>query len=131
MSLDAYKKSLKTTETPRAMERRVLTQITSRLDAHQAEYDAAAEGPSRLGILAGPLRSAVHDNVRLWLGFKADLLTPGNALPAETRAGLLSLAGFVERQSGQIMNGRGTIESLIAVNKPIIAALQGHTVEAA
>ena len=58
MSLDAYKKSLKTTETPRAMERRVLTQITSRLDAHQAEYDAAAEGPSRLGILAGPLRSA-------------------------------------------------------------------------
>ncbi|MEY8802214.1 flagellar biosynthesis regulator FlaF [Leisingera sp. XS_AS12] len=130
MSLAAYKKTLKTTETPRAMERRILNQINARLLAQQEEYDTAAEGGPRLGILAGTLRQAVHDNLRLWLAYKADLSNPNNALPEEMRANLLSLAIYVENQTGLIMKGRGTIKALIDVNKPIIDALTGKSAEA-
>lgn len=131
MSLSAYKNTIKATESPRAIERRILSQMNLRLGAHQSEYDGAEAGGARLGILAGPLREALNDNVRLWLEFKADLSRPGNTLPPELRAGLLSLAIFVERQTSLVLRGQGTVKALMDVNAPLIAALQTQGSEAA
>lgn len=131
MSLSAYKQTLKKTEPPRSMERRILNQLNARLGVHQGAYDATEEGGARLGILAGPLREAIHDNVRLWLEFKTDLSGSGNTLPPEMRANLLSLAIYVERQTGLVLKGQGTIKALMDVNAPIIEALQGQGSEAA
>lgn len=131
MSLSAYKNTIKATEEPRSIERRILSQLNMRLNAHQPEYDATEAGGARLGILAGPLRDALNDNVRLWLEFKADLSRPGNTLPPEMRANLLSLAIFVERQTSLVLRGQGTIKALTDINAPIIQALQAQGSEAA
>lgn len=131
MSISSYKTALRQTESPRSIERRILTQITSRLKAHQEAFDSAEPGAGRLPILAGPLREAIAQNSQLWLAFSADLMTPGNTLPAEVRAGLLSLARFVERHSAEVLRGHGSIKALIDVNVPIIASLHGQTPEAA
>lgn len=113
------------------MERRILNQFNARLGVHQAAFDATPEGGARLGILAGGLREALHDNVSLWMEFKTDLSNPGNSLPPEMRANLLSLAIYVERQTGLALKGQGTIKALMDVNTPIIEALQGQGSEAA
>nr|WP_325250208.1 flagellar biosynthesis regulator FlaF [Amylibacter sp.] len=131
MSLSAYKQTLKATEPPRSMERRILNQLNARLGEYQAAYDATPEGGARLGILAGGLREALHDNVSLWMEFKTDLSNPGNTLPPEMRANLLSLAIYVERQTGLVLKGQGTVKALMDVNAPIIVALQGQGSEAA
>lgn len=131
MSLAAYKNTIKATETPRSIERRILSQLNLRLGAHQSRHDATQTGGARLEVLAGPLRDALNDNVRLWLEFKADLSRPGNTLPPEMRANLLSLAIFVERQTSLILSGQGQVKALMDINAPIIQALQAQGSEAA
>lgn len=129
MSLSAYRRTLVQTETPRQIERRILVRITANLSAHAARYDAAADRAERLSVLSGGLREALSDNVRLWSALKADLLSPGNALPVELRGRLANLANFVEQHTGHLLGGTGTVAALIDVNRPVIAALSGSTAE--
>lgn len=125
MSLSAYRRTLGQTETPRQIERRVMLRITADLCTHADRFDLAADRAERLDVLASGLRDALSDNVRLWSALKADLFSPGNALPAELRGGLANLAAFVERHTGAVLGGKGKVAPLLDVNRPLIAALSG------
>ena len=130
MSLAAYRRTLGQTETPRQIERRVMLRITADLCTHADRFDLAADRAERLGVLASGLRAALSDNVRLWSALKADLISPGNALPDDVRGGLVSLAAFVERHTGTVLGGEGKVAALVNVNRPVIAALSGSAAEA-
>lgn len=130
MSLSAYRRTLAQTETPRQIERRIMLRITTDLSAHADRFDRATDRAERLGVLASGLREALSDNVRLWSALKADLMSPGNALPQELRGGLVNLATFVERHTGAVLGGDGTVAALVEVNRPVIAALSGAPPEA-
>lgn len=125
MSLSAYRRTLGQTETPRQIERRIMVRITADLSQHADRFDRAADRAERLGLLAGGLRSALSENVRLWSALKADLMSPGNALPSDLRGGLVNLAAFVERHTGAVLGGEGKVSALVDVNRPVIAALSG------
>lgn len=131
MSLSAYKRTLKDTETPRQIERRILVRITSDIATYADRYDTAENRSDRLGVLADGLRDALFDNVRLWSTLKTDVLSPGNQLPTELRGSLANLATFVERHTAVILGGEGRVQALLEVNRPIVAGLSGQTAEAA
>jgi flagellar biosynthesis regulator FlaF len=73
--------------------------------------------------LDGPARvRAVADNRRLWLAMETALLDPSNQLPAEMRAGLVSLGRAVQRE----MDGPAPdIAFLIEVNEQVATGLLG------
>ncbi|MFV0300721.1 MAG: flagellar biosynthesis regulator FlaF [Paracoccus sp. (in: a-proteobacteria)] len=72
---------------------------------------------------------AIHRNNELWTILATDLAHPGNRLPAETRAGLISLAGFALRQGQSVLRGTGSVEPLIEVNVSIMKGLRGAVPE--
>ncbi len=131
MSLSAYKKTIKNTETPRAVERRILNQVTARLEEHVGAFDSTDDKKARLSILAGSLRDALQDNIRIWNAFQSDLLKTDNSLPAADRAGLISLSKFVEKRTSELLKGEQSLASLVDINRQIIRGLQGQTPEAA
>ncbi|KRS18600.1 flagellar biosynthesis regulator FlaF [Roseovarius indicus] len=126
MSIAAYKRTISDTEAPRQIERRVLVQVTSRLESGHVDYDAAETSGERLEILSNGLREDVWQNERVWLAFKADLAEPENALSPDLRAGLLSLAMWVERHSQGVLAGEKKVKPLIDINKTIINGLAGR-----
>ena len=69
---------------------------------------------------------AIHKNNELWTILAADLADPGNMLPNETKAGLLSLAGFVLRQGHAILSGKGTTDMLVDINLSIMKGLRSE-----
>lgn len=72
---------------------------------------------------------AIHKNSELWSILATDLAEPGNTLPDETKAGLISLAGFAIRQGYSVLNHGGTVDSLIDVNVAIMKGLRGEVLE--
>lgn len=72
---------------------------------------------------------AIHKNSELWSILATDLAQPDNTLPDETKAGLISLAGFAIRQGFSVLNNVGTIDSLIEVNVAIMKGLRGEVSE--
>ncbi len=65
---------------------------------------------------------ALADNRRLWLTVADLMADPANALPAETRAGLISLSLSVRREMEQ---ETPDISFLIGINETIISGLTG------
>lgn len=114
MSIAAYTRTIKETETPRQIERRVVAQVTVALERHAGDAPGTPE-----------LRDALVRNQRLWGAFRADLIGEDNALPAELRAGLISLSFWVDRHTVQVLDGTATAEPLIDVNRKILAGLRG------
>lgn len=99
--------------------------------SRDAEYDvfsrvtrmlrqADPEGRSNDAILA------IHKNNELWTILAADLAQPGNGLPDEIKAGLLSLAMFSVRHGHSIMNGHGSTKVLIDINLSVMKGLRGE-----
>lgn len=125
MSIAAYRRTIRDTEAPRQMERRILANVTGRLEALQHSYDGTEDKMRRFDLLAGDLRGALWENQLVWMALKADLALPGNALSVELRAALLSLALWVERQTQTVMGGGGQVAPLVDVNRRIINGLSG------
>lgn len=101
--------------------------------ARDAEYEVISRVTHLLRRAAdggfGPdLIAAVHKNNELWTILAADLASPGNALPDEVKAGLLSLAAFSLRQGHQALAGSAQVDPLVDVN---IALMRGLRHEAA
>jgi len=69
------------------------------------------------------LAAAVHENRRYWRLASDDLAGDGNKLPLPLRAQLLSLAAFVEKETGRILAGETTSEALIEVNRAVARGL--------
>ncbi|MFN7054793.1 flagellar biosynthesis regulator FlaF [Hyphomonas sp.] len=109
----AYGQVTQRTANGRSLEYALFEQIT-----HGLEEVAASAVPAH-----GTIADAVYRNAQLWSTLAADLLHPDNALPDETRAGLLGLSEFVRRTSQQILAGAGGIDDLIEINRTIMPGL--------
>ncbi len=102
--------------------------------ARDAEYDAISRITRMLRQSDRSGRSpeavmAVHRNNELWTLLATDLANPGNALPDEVKAGLLSLAAFSLRHGSSVMAGNATTDALIEVNLSILRGLRGEVPE--
>lgn len=69
---------------------------------------------------------AVHKNNELWTILSTDLADPGNALPDQVKAGLLSLAAFSFRHGHAVMAGKANAAGLININMAIMKGLRGE-----
>ena len=125
MSLSAYKKTIKNTEQPRDIERRILSQVTSDLEAVKASIDDI-DASERKSAITPDVRKALWDNQKLWITVKADLMAPENQLAPSLKADLISLAHWIDKQTSEILKGEGTVEPLIEVNRNIINGLSGR-----
>jgi flagellar protein FlaF len=123
MSISAYKKTILETEDPRALERRIISQITARLVDAAAFYD---NSDNKIEALNQEVRSVVWDNQQLWLTLKIDLMNKDNPIEDQTKAHLINLSGFIDKQSARIFSGSGKISLLIEINQSIIAGLSGR-----
>lgn len=126
MNIAAYKRTIADTEAPRQIERRVLSQATAALERSQAGFDTAERKIDKLSILSNGLRDSLWRNNQIWLTLKADLVEPDNQLPPELRAGLLSLAIWVERHTAGVMSGDLKVKPLIDINRSIIRGLSNQ-----
>ncbi|PJE35193.1 flaF protein [Pseudooceanicola lipolyticus] len=123
MSINAYKRTLREIESPRQIERRVLASITGQLEDFADRYDEASSSFERITVLHSGLRKALTDNQKFWQILKYDLSESGNALSPELRAGLLSLAIWVEKTTASVLGGDAGVRALINVNANIVTAL--------
>ena len=126
MSINAYRKTIANTESPRQIERRLLTEVTAQLLEH-IEYDAIQDAESKLAAQANGLRDILWQNSRIWQALRFDLMDAENALPPQMRATLISLALWIERHTNGVMAGKMKIGPLIDVNRSIIRGLSGDT----
>ena len=69
---------------------------------------------------------AIHKNNELWALLAGDLAHPGNTLPDEIKAGLLSLAGFALRHGQVVLGGGGSIKPLVDINLSVMRGLRGE-----
>lgn len=123
MSINAYRRTMRESESPRQIERRLLSSVTGRMENMAKEYDEARSDRERLGLLAEGLRETLAENQRIWSALKMDLAEPGNALPKELRASLLSLAIFVERTTAHVLGGAAGVGIMAEINNNIINGL--------
>ncbi|GHG85312.1 flagellar biosynthesis regulator FlaF [Pseudodonghicola xiamenensis] len=129
MSIAAYKRTISETESPRQIERRVLSRVTADLERFGPEFDQAEASAEKLALLAGGLNDALWRNQRVWMALQGDLAQPGNQLPADLRAGLISLAVWVNSHSNGVIKGKHKVQPLIDINKTIIRALEGNPLQ--
>lgn len=122
MSIAAYKNTIRHSESPRQIERRILSRLTGELEAFGA-YDSATSSLERLNILANGLRTALSENQTFWAALKRDLALPTNALPTELRAGLLSIAIWVDQKTKTVLGGQPGVMALVEINRTIVAGL--------
>ena len=113
MSIQAYQRAATRSENPRETEYRVFATVTANL------VRAAEQGRADVGVLV----QAIHDNRRLWSIFAADCAQPTNALAETTRAQIISLALFVDRQCSAVLREGAEIEPLIDINRSMMEGL--------
>lgn len=112
MSLEAYRKAQTVSESAQQTEYRVFGQVTRALIEAR---DNKAQGAD--------LISALDWNRRLWSTLSTDCGLPGNQLPKELRAQIISLALWVSRYSSEVARGRSDMDALIDVNTSIMEGL--------
>jgi flagellar protein FlaF len=130
MSLAAYKKTIRESESPRQIERRILSRVTYDLTHTGQGYDASETGEARLAILAGGLRDSLYENQKFWAAMRYDLSETDNALPDGLKASLISIALWVDRETSALMAGQGRLTALIEVNTNITSGLSGQAAPA-
>jgi len=110
MSLQNYQITQNTTEDPRRTEYRLFAQVTKAL------MDALAGNETETA-------QAIHWNRRMWLALQADCSEEDNVLNDQTRAGIISLAIWVDKHSRKVLRGEAQVEPLIEVNRSIMEGL--------
>jgi len=99
--------------------------------ARDAEYDIFSR-VTRMLRQASPKADnqatieAVYKNSELWTLLAFDLSEPGNALADETKAGLISLAGFSIRHGQAVMARTAVTDPLIDINMTVMRGLRGE-----
>ena len=72
---------------------------------------------------------ATHSNNELWTALAADLASPGNALPDQLKANLISLAMFSMRDGDLVLVENASIAPLLEINIRIMKGLRGEVQE--
>ena len=113
MSLRAYQQAATRVENPRETEYRLFAQVTLALiEAGKADVrDIAAR------------IDALDWNRRMWSALSDDCADPGNRLPPQLRASIISLGIFVGRYTSKVIRGAEPIDMLIDINKTIMQGL--------
>ena len=99
--------------TPRDAEYDIISRVTRML----RQAPRKADNPETI--------QAVYKNNELWTLLAIDLAEPGNALPDETKAGLISLAGFAIRHGQAVIAGTAATDPLIDINMTVMRGLRG------
>lgn len=126
MSIAAYKRTISDTESPRQIERRVLSSVTAEIESNYLAFDQAETLGERLALLAGGLRDTLWYNERIWMTMRNDLAETGNALSPDLKAGLISLALWVETHTQGVLKGEKNVKPLLDVNRSIVRGLEGN-----
>src|SRR5215469_10554293 len=116
MSLRAYQQAARRSETPRDAEYRLFAQVTR----------ALIEVKERPREEFGAWMDALDWNRRLWSALAADCASPGNALPDDARARIISLSLWVGRYTSQVMRREEEIDALIDVNRMMMQGLSSR-----
>lgn len=120
MSIAAYQQTIAETEDHRRIEYRLFLRITLELE----KFVGAA-------TVTEDMKTALWRNQELWSTLRADLLSEGNELPAELRAGLVSLSFSVDNHTVKVLDGSRDVRLLVEVNRSVIAGLKGNAGAAA
>lgn len=118
LALKAYGDVQQRTASNKEIEHALFTQITQDLE------NIAREDKPDLSMWA----DAVSRNLQMWTLLAVDLMASGNALPEETKKGLLVLSEFVRRTSMNILSGGEGLLDLIDINKTIMKGLSTEAV---
>ncbi|MFC3069715.1 flagellar biosynthesis regulator FlaF [Phenylobacterium soli] len=114
MSLQAYQQAAARAESPRDIEYRLFGQVTRALIA-AADLDVTD--------IAGRME-ALDWNRRLWSVLASDCSSPGNQLPVQLRASIISLSLWVNRHTSEIMRNEAEFGPLIDVNRMMMQGLE-------
>lgn len=124
MSVVAYQTTQIHTASPLSVEIMAFQKVTGALERAQ---DDARQDLSAQPVLATQrhvrLCDAVHQNSRLWLTLLEDLNNPANALPADLKTRLGSLAATSVRHGQRVVGGQASLGLLIDINRAIAAGL--------
>lgn len=101
---------------PRGLEYDLLARATTAL--RTAERSGEADFPA--------LAEALNRNLRLWSSLATDVAGPGNGLPPELRARLFYLYEFTAQHSRSVLEGRGAVSVLVAINTAVMRGLRGE-----
>lgn len=126
MSITAYKRTITQTENPRQIERRVFSNVTAEMEATSEGFDSSLDSMEKLNILSSGLRETLSQNQKIWQTIRSDLISPGNALAPDLKAGLISLALWVESHTNDVLKGQKKVKPLLDVNRSIIRGLEGN-----
>jgi flagellar protein FlaF len=113
MSIQAYQQTANRTADPRDIEFRLFAEVTKDLMAAQK----AEKHEIKMVV------EALDKNRRVWSALAMDCAQPGNALPEDTRAGIISLSMFVSKHTSVASRDRDEIETLIEINRNIMQGL--------
>ncbi|MEO1657077.1 MAG: flagellar biosynthesis regulator FlaF [Pseudomonadota bacterium] len=112
---NAYKVVQRQTVSGRALEREILERVTSRM--------RAADTTSTKGL--AKLHDALRLNRNIWMTFAVDLAAPNNPYPDELKASMISLAGFIEKNTAAAASDKDLLDTLVSINGSIIEGLSG------
>lgn len=115
MSLAAYQRVAKVTETTRQTEYRLLGDVCRELTAAAADTSAP-----------GRRREALDWNRRVWTLFMIDCGQVENTLPIALRAKIVSLGLWVSRYTEEAMWSDLGVQPLIDVNTSMMKGLMGN-----
>ena len=119
MSYGAYTRTQNVTQDPRDVEFRLLGSVTGALLAAKDQSDRRR------------VFDAVLWNQRVWDAFLVDLTHEDNRLPVELKRRLVGLCLWVRNETDAIIDGRGDVDALVAVNRNIMDGLRGTVAETA
>lgn len=112
MSLMAYTRAQRTTGTPRDNEYRLFADVTrSLIEAGQS------------GARDKKFFEALDWNRRLWSTLSTDCSSPGNKLPKQLRAQIISISIWVGKYTSMVALDRADIDALIDINRTIMEGL--------
>lgn len=118
LAKNAYHESTRTTASPRAVERQLLSRLTTAIVVAQK---------NRKDDQASFIR-ALGKNLEFWTVVATDVASDSNQLPVELRSQLFYLFEFTQHYTRKLMSdddGKFDAEPLIDINQNIIRGLQG------
>lgn len=115
-AIGAYRNTLITTGDAKSVEAAAFANVNSELLKAMGRREADWPG----------YVAAISRNLKLWTMLSADIMSPGNRLPDETRHLIITLSKFVRARSIEIFKREMDVdaEPLIEINANIAAGLR-------